>query len=707
MSKITEIIAKELNIALWQIENTIELFEDGATLPFICRYRKEATGSLDEVAVGKIKARFDALNEIDKRRESIIQAIEKQEKMTPTLLKKLQQSYDLTELEDLYLPYKQKRKTRASVAREKGLEPLAEQLMKQRNIDITKIANSFLNERVENINDALQGARDIIAEQINENQTARNTVRAVFTSGAAIVAMVVKGKETDGDKYSDYFDFSESLKKCQSHRFLAMRRAVEEGVLRLSINPSAEQAVEKLSRLFVRGNSQTSQQVQLAIEDSYKRLMSPSIENEFMGTTKEQADEDSIRVFAENLRQLLLASPLGQKRVLAIDPGFRTGCKVVCLDAQGMLLFNEAIFPHAPQNQQKKAEASLREMVLRHDIQAIAIGNGTASRETEKLVRGILFPSKVQIFVVSENGASIYSASDVAREEFPNQDITVRGAVSIGRRLIDPLAELVKINPKSIGVGQYQHDVDQKKLQKSLDSVVENCVNLVGVNVNTASKQLLTYVSGLTPTLAKNIVEFRNENGEFQSRAQLKKVKRMGVKSFEQCAGFLRITNAKSPLDNSAVHPESYHIVKTMAKDCNCTVGVLLENSEKRKQIVLQKYQTDKFGLPTLKDIVNELDKPGRDPRTKIVEFSFDDTIQTIEDLTSGMILSGIVTNITNFGAFVDIGIKENGLVHISNLKDGFVSNPADVVTLHQHVMVKVIEVDAPRKRVQLSMKDV
>lgn len=699
-------ISKSLQLQAFQVENTLQLLTEGATLPFIARYRKELTGSLDEVQIGNIKDEIARLTELDKRRESILDAIEKQEKLTDELRKRIMDCTEMNQLEDLYLPYKQKRKTRAVKAKEKGLEPLAKILMKQEERDVESRAAQFVNDEVPNEEEALQGARDIIAEWVNENEVARNSVRSIFLRQAVIQSKVVKGKEEEGEKFKDYFDSEEPLKRCASHRMLALRRGEAEGVLRISIAPDEEEVLERLNRLFVKGNNAASQQVEMAVKDAYKRLLGSSIETEFAKSSKEEADKEAIRVFSENLRQLLLSSPLGQKRVLALDPGYRTGCKVVCLDAQGNLLHNETIYPHPPQNQGAMAAKKLTNMVETYNIQAIAIGNGTASRETERFVTNLHYDRKVQVFVVSEAGASIYSASKVAREEFPEYDVTVRGAISIGRRLMDPLAELVKIEAKSIGVGQYQHDVDQNLLQQSLDQVVESCVNKVGVNLNTASKHLLNYVSGLGPQLAQNIVDYRAENGAFSSRKEILKVKRMGAKAFEQCAGFLRIPNSDNPLDNSAVHPERYAIVEKMAKDLSCSVADLIADKELRKKIELKQYVSEEVGLPTLKDIADELEKPGRDPRTIIKVFQFKEGIYKIEQLEVGMELPGIVTNITNFGAFVDVGVKQDGLVHISQLANRFVSNPADVVQLHQHVNVKVTEVDVARKRIQLSMKD-
>ncbi len=699
-------ISKQLQITHKQVANTLELLNEGATIPFISRYRKERTGNLDELQIAEIKSLQEKFTEIEKRRESILAAIEKAGKLSEDLRTQIMKAQELNELEDLYLPYKQKRKTRAVKAREKGLEPLAEIIFKEKNTDIDLEAEKFLNDEVEDVDAALQGARDIIAEKVNEDVKARNIIRKLFEKEAIIETSHVKGKEEDGQKYKDYFDWSEPMMKSPSHRILAMFRGEKEGFLKLNIAPSKEEALYLLERKYIHTHNDTAEQLSLAISDAYSRLLKPSIETEYRNIIKEKADAEAIQVFAKNLRQLLLSSPLGEKRVLAIDPGYRTGCKVVCLDAQGNLLHNETIYPHPPQSETIQAAKKIRHLVSSYDIEAIAIGNGTAGRETENFIkRAVKFDRDVQVFIVNESGASIYSASKIARDEFPEYDVTVRGAVSIGRRLMDPLAELVKIEPKSIGVGQYQHDVDQNKLQKSLDTVVESCVNLVGVDLNTASKQLLTYVSGLGPQLAQNIVDYRKENGAFKSRKELKKVKRMGAKAFEQAAGFLRIPRAKNPLDNSAVHPESYHVVEKMAKDLNTTVDELIKDKDKRKQIRLEAYVDDKIGIPTLKDILSELEKPGRDPRTKISVFEFAQGIHKIEDLYEGMVLPGIVTNITNFGAFVDVGVKQDGLVHISELKNEFVSNPADVVSLNQQVKVKVISVDIPRKRIQLSMR--
>ena len=687
-----------------QISSTLHLLGEGATIPFISRYRKEATGGLDEVQIEQIKEQHDKLCDIAKRKETILGTITEQGKLTAELKKRINDTWNPTELEDIYLPYKPKRKTRAEAARQKGLEPLATLLLLQRENNLSARAASFVKGEVKDVEDALKGARDIIAEQVNEDERARNAVRNQFSRQAEINAKVVKGKEEEAAKYRDYFDFSEPLKRCTSHRLLAIRRAEAEGLLKVSITPDDEACIERLERQFVRGNNECSEQVSEAAIDAYKRLLKPSIETEFAAQSKEKADDEAIRVFTENLRQLLLAAPLGQKRVLAIDPGFRTGCKVVCLDAQGNLLHNENIYPHPPVGKTGEAASKLRKMVEAYQIEAISIGNGTASRETEDFINQQTFDRQIPVFVVSEQGASIYSASKIARDEFPDYDVTVRGAVSIGRRLMDPLAELVKIDPKSIGVGQYQHDVDQTKLKKALDQTVENCVNLVGVNLNTASSHLLTYISGLGPQLAQNIVNYRAENGAFNSRKELMKVPRMGAKAFEQCAGFLRIPGAKNPLDNTAVHPESYHIVEQMAKDLKCTVNELIADKELRRKINISNYVTPIVGLPTLQDIMQELDKPGRDPRKPIKVFEFDKNVRTIADLREGMILPGIVGNITNFGAFVDIGIKENGLVHLSQLAERYISDPTEIVSIHQHVMVRVMNVDTDRKRIQLSM---
>lgn len=708
MEQFSQMIATALKLPVHRVENTLKLLQGGATIPFISRYRKEATGGLDEVQIGDIHTRYEKLCELAKRKETVLSTIEEQGKLTDALRERITNCWDATELEDIYLPFKPKRKTRAEVARQKGLEPLAMLLLMQRENNLSARVRSFVKGEVKDEEDALKGARDIIAEQVNEDERARNLIRNQFSRQAMIISKVVKGKEKEEAalKYRDYFDFIEPLKKCTSHRLLAIRRGEAEGILKVSITPDDETAcTERLERQYVHGNGECSAQVAEAVNDAYKRLLKPAIETEFSALSKEKADEEAIRVFAENLRQLLLAPPLGQKRTMGIDPGYRTGCKVVCLDAQGNLLHNEAIYPHPPKSETALAGRKLVKLVEQYKIEAIAIGNGTASRETERFITSQRYDREVQVFVVSEDGASIYSASKIAREEFPEYDVTVRGAVSIGRRLMDPLAELVKIDAKSIGVGQYQHDVDQTKLKASLDQTVESCVNLVGVNVNTASKHLLTYVSGLGPTLAQNIVNYRAENGAFHSRKELLKVPRMGAKAFEQCAGFLRIPHADNPLDNSAVHPESYAIVEKMAKDLKCSVADLIKNKDLRSQIDIKNYVTDTVGLPTLTDIMQELDKPGRDPRQKIQVFEFDKNVQTIDDLREGMELPGIINNITNFGCFVDIGIKENGLVHISQLADKFVSDPTTVVSMHQHVRVRVLSIDHERKRIQLTMK--
>lgn len=708
MEQFSQMIADALKLPVHRVENTLKLLQGGATIPFISRYRKEATGGLDEVQISEISSRYEKLLELSKRKETIQSTIESLGKLTDDLRRRIDGCWDATELEDIYLPYKPKRKTRAESARQKGLEPLAAWLMLQRGNALDAYVKNFVKGEVKNEEDALKGARDIIAEQVNEDEQARNQIRHQFSRQAVISAKVVKGKETDeaAAKYRDYFDFSEPLKRCSSHRLLAIRRGEAEGILKVSITPSDEtECTDRLERRFVRGNNECSRQVCEAVNDAYKRLLKPAIETEFAALSKEKADDEAIRVFAGNLRQLLLAPPLGQKRVLGIDPGFRTGCKVVCLDAQGTLLHNEAIYPHPPKSEYQLAGRKLVKLVEQYRIEAIAIGNGTASRETEQFVTSQRFDREIQVFVVSEDGASIYSASKTARDEFPDYDVTVRGAVSIGRRLMDPLAELVKIDAKSIGVGQYQHDVDQTKLKEALDQTVESCVNLVGVNVNTASSHLLTYVSGLGPVLAKNIVDYRTANGPFRSRRELLKVPRMGAKAFEQCAGFLRIPHAENPLDNSAVHPESYPIVERMAADLHCSVSDLIANRELRSRISPEKYVTDTVGLPTLTDILQELEKPGRDPRQKIQVFEFDKNVRTIDDVQEGMELPGIVTNITNFGCFVDLGIKEKGLIHVSQLADRFVSDPTTVVSIHQHVRVRVIGVDRERKRIALTMK--
>ena len=718
----TQLISSELHLSEYAVENTLKLLDEGCTIPFISRYRKERTGGLDEVQITAISDRSERLKEIQKRKETILKTIGELDKLTPELEKRIEDCWELTTLEDIYLPYKPKRRTRAQVAREQGLEPLATLLMMQREQSPERAAQRFVKGDVKDVATALKGAQDIIAEQVSEDERSRNQVRAAFRREAFIVSKVVKAKkDTDeAQKYSDYFDWEEPLKRCSSHRLLAMRRGADEGILRLSLTIDDEEAVSRLQRNYVRGNGSCQRLVSEAVEDGYKRLLLPSIETEFSNLSKERADEEAIKVFAENLRQLLLSAPLGQKRVMGVDPGFRTGCKVVCLDAQGNLLHHEAIFPHPPVNHRMQASMHVQQMMKDYHIEAIAIGNGTASRETKEFITEVVAEAAKQhesastqasalpkVFVVSEDGASVYSASKVARDEFPNEDVTVRGAVSIGRRLMDPLAELVKIDPKSIGVGQYQHDVDQSKLKHSLDQTVESCVNLVGVNLNTASQHLLTYVSGLGPVLAQNIVDYRKENGAFTSRAQLKKVPRLGPAAYQQCAGFLRIPNAKNPLDNSAVHPESYHVVELMAKDQHCTVSELIGNKTVREQIDIKKYVTAETGLPTLTDIMKELEKPGRDPREQIEEFEFDPSVQSVEDLREGMELPGIVTNITNFGAFVDIGVHQDGLVHVSQLANRYVSDPTQVVHLHQHVRVRVIGVDLRRQRISLSMKGI
>ncbi len=700
-------IAPALNIPVRRVEAAIELFDSGATIPFIARYRKEATGELDEVQLADIQDLLKKMQELDKRREAILTSIEEQGKLTPELKKAIEAAMTMTELEDLYLPYRPKRKTRASMAIERGLEPLAKRIFEQRDREVESLAKPYLTAEVPTIEDALQGARDIIAEWIAEDKNARDKVRRHFEKWAIVTSKLVKGKDEEGKKYLDYFAWSEKLAQCASHRLLAMRRGEEEGFLRVSIAPEEEMVVGDLDKMFVRGyGGGATGEVRNALKDSYKRLLQPGIETEFRNTSKEKADLEAIRVFAENLRQLLLAAPLGERRVLGIDPGFRTGCKVVCLDASGNLLHHSVIYPHPPQHSAQESQAQILALLKKFQIEAISVGNGTAGRETVDFLQKIPFEVSPQIFMVNEAGASIYSASAVAREEFPEEDLTVRGSVSIGRRLLDPLAELVKIDPKSIGVGQYQHDVNQTQLKESLDRTVESCVNAVGINLNTASKHLLTYVSGLGPSLAQNIVTFRAENGPFKSRAELKKVPRLGGKAFEQCAGFLRIREAKNPLDNTAVHPERYALVEKMAADLGQKVANLIADRAVRQQIQLPKYVAGDVGLPTLQDILKELEKPGLDPRGEAKPFEFGN-VRSLEDLSPGMVLPGIVTNITNFGAFVDIGIKDSGLVHVSQLSNKFVKNPLEVVQLQQQVMVRVVEVDRARKRVALSMKDV
>ena len=729
-----KLIAQQLNLQERAVDNTLALLDEGCTIPFISRYRKERTGGLDEVQIAAISNQYERYKEIQKRKETVVKTITDLDKMTPELEKRINDCWDATELEDIYLPYKPKRRTRAQVAREQGLEPLAQILLQQRERDPERAAERFVKDDVKDVDTAIKGAQDIIAEMVSEDERSHQQLRGAFRRQAVITSKVVKVK-ADGDeaqKYSDYFDWSEPLKRCSSHRLLAMRRGESEGILRISISPDDDECIERLQHHYVYGNTPCGKLVAEAVEDGYKRLLKPSIETEFAAISKEKADDEAIRVFAENLRQLLLGAPLGQKRVMGVDPGFRTGCKVVCLDAQGNLLHHEAIFPHPPVNKRMEAAMSIQKMLKKYQIEAISIGNGTASRETNNFVRDVLAGRydidtknngplgrrtlatngtqecsmvNVQCFVVSEDGASVYSASKIARDEFPDEDVTVRGAVSIGRRLMDPLAELVKIDPKSIGVGQYQHDVDQTKLKNALDQTVESCVNNVGVNLNTASQHLLMYVSGLGPTLAKNIVDYRKENGAFTSRTQLKKVPRLGPAAFQQCAGFLRIPGAKNPLDNSAVHPESYAIVEQMANDQNCAIVDLINNKEKREAIDIKHYVTNEVGIPTLTDILKELEKPGRDPRQQIEEFEFDSRVNTVDDLIEGMELPGIVTNITNFGAFVDIGVHQDGLVHISQMANRRIAHPTDVVKLHQHIRVRVIEVDRRRNRISLSMK--
>ena len=714
------LISGQLNIREQSVAGTLALLDEGCTIPFISRYRKERTGGLDEVQIAAISDSYERLKEIQKRKDTVIKTITDLEKMTPELSRRIDECWDATELEDIYLPYKPKRRTRAQVAREQGLEPLAKILLLQRERDPERAALSLLSNIKSqlSVDEAIKGAQDIIAETVSEDERSRQQIRGAFRRQAVITSKVVKAKADSDEaaKYSDYFDWQEPLKRCSSHRLLAMRRGESEGILRISISPDDEECISRLQHHYVYGNTPCGRLVAEAVEDSYKRLLKPSIETEFAALSKEKADEEAIHVFAENLRQLLLGAPLGQKRVMGIDPGFRTGCKVVCLDAQGNLLCHEAIFPHPPVNKRMESAMAIQKMIRKYQIEAISIGNGTASRETNDFIRDVLAgrydvtPSKhevasPQVFTVSEDGASVYSASKIAREEFPDEDVTVRGAVSIGRRLMDPLAELVKIDPKSIGVGQYQHDVDQTKLKHSLDLTVESCVNNVGVNLNTASQHLLMYVSGLGPVLAKNIVDYRKDNGAFTSRAQLKKVPRLGPSAFQQCAGFLRIPGAKNPLDNSAVHPESYAIVEQMAKDQSCSVADLISNKDKREAIDIKRYVTDDIGIPTLTDIIKELEKPGRDPREQIEEFEFDSRVNTVDDLIEGMELPGIVTNITNFGAFVDIGVHQDGLVHISQMANRRIAHPTDVVKLHQHIRVRVIEVDRRRNRISLSMK--
>ncbi|MCB0632901.1 MAG: Tex family protein [Saprospiraceae bacterium] len=701
-----DIIADRLQLPDRKIAGTLKLLDEGATIPFIARYRKEATGSLDETQIAAIEKEGKRLKELDSRRQTILQTIEDQGKLTDSLRKRILDCYDSTELEDIYLPYKPKRRTRGTMAREKGLEPLAEAIFAQKDQRIEQLAANYLNDEVASVEEALQGARDIIAEWVNEDEHARNKVRRAFERDAVITCKVARGKEEEGAKYRDYFDYQEPLRKCPSHRMLALRRGESEGILRVIIEPEEEPVLYALEKQLLKGYGPSTEQVKLAIKDAYGRLLAPSIETEFRQTSKAKADQEAIEVFALNLRQLLLSPPLGQQRVLGIDPGFRTGCKVVCLDENGNLLKDDKIFPHPPQSDEYGARQTLKALADRYQIDAIAIGNGTAGRETMTVCQKVEFGKPIQIFMVNEAGASIYSASDIAREEFPDYDVTVRGAVSIGRRLMDPLAELVKIDPKSIGVGQYQHDVNQPQLRDSLTQVVESCVNSIGVNLNTASKHLLTYISGLGPALAQNIVDYRSQHGTFTSRGALLKVARMGDKAFEQSAGFLRIRDAENPLDNTAVHPERYKLVEQMAKDLGVDVKHLIRDASLRKQIEPKRYVTDSVGLPTLKDILKELEKPGLDPRGEARAFSFAN-IKSLDDLQEGMVVPGIVNNITNFGAFVDIGIKESGLVHISQLANRFVKNPSDVVSLNQEVEVRIMEIDRKRGRIQLSMKDV
>lgn len=707
MNKFTSKIAKELNLSAKVVENTLELLNNGATIPFISRYRKEQTGGLDEVNIGLIKDLYDKEVELSKRKETVIKTITEAGKMTKELLQQIEECPTAAQLEDLYLPFKPKRRTKAQIAKEKGLEPLAQFIMIQRENNIEQKARAFLSPDIKDVNEAIKGAQDIIAELFSEDQRARQMLRKNMQYEAVVVAKQKKGIELTEEalKYKDYFNYSERLKRCSSHRLLAINRGEKEGFLSINIELDDDAFIQRFARFFIKSNGKAAQLIHEAIEDGYKRLLFPAIKNEVLALAKEQADAEAIKVFAENLRQLLLAAPLGQKRTLGIDPGFRTGCKVVCLNSEGNLLQHTVIFPNAPHNKAKEAQYTIKQLASKYDIEAIAIGNGTASRETLSIVKGIDFTKQLDVFVVSEDGASIYSASKIAREEFPNEDVTVRGAISIARRLMDPLAELVKIDAKNIGVGQYQHDVDQNALKKSLDVVVESCVNSVGVNLNTASSSLLTYVSGLGPSLAQNIVDFRSKNGAFSSRSQLKKVPRLGDIAFQQCAGFLRIPNGKHPLDNTAVHPESYHIVENMAKDARCSIEMLIQDKAKQKEIDLNLYVTNEIGLPTLQDIMTELDKPGRDPRMQLEHFEFDSRVKEIGDLSIGMVLPGIITNITNFGVFVDIGVHNDGLVHISQITNRYISSPTDVVKLHQHVQVKVIEVDLQRKRIALSMR--
>jgi len=711
MNEYANIIATSLELNQTKVANTLALLDEGCTIPFISRYRKEKTGGLDEVQIANISQWKDKLTELTKRKETICKTIDELGKLTPELKSRIDNTWDSTTLEDIYLPYKPKRRTRAQVARQQGLEPLAQTILLQREPNPQNVARAYVKGDVKDVEAAIKGAQDIIAETISENEQTRQQVRNAFKREAIISSKVIAAKkdEEGAQKYTDYFDFSEPLRRCNGNRLLAMRRGESEGFLRVSISIDGEETTERLQRHYVRGRGACAQLVEEAVADAYKRLIEPSVENEFAAASKEKADEEAIGVFSLNLRQLLLAAPLGQKRVMGVDPGIRTGCKVVCLDAQGNLLYHDVVYPFTPRGNEQAAKTQFQKIANRFKVDAIAVGNGTASRETADILRqaGNATEPRIPVYVVSEDGASVYSASKTARDEFPDEDVTVRGAVSIGRRLMDPLAELVKIDPKSIGVGQYQHDVDQGKLKKSLDTTVESCVNLVGVNVNTASVHLLTYISGLGPTLAKNIVDYRRDNGAFTSRAQLKKVPRLGPAAFEQCAGFLRVDGAKNPLDNSAVHPERYTVVESMAKDMGCSVGQLIGNNEKIRQIPLAKYVTAEVGMPTLNDIVAELEKPGRDPREDLEEFAFDERVHTVADLVPGMLLPGIVTNITKFGAFVDVGVHQDGLVHVSQLANRYVADPAEVVKLHQHVQVKVVEVDTRRNRISLTMKGV
>ena len=711
MNEYANIIATSLELDQTKVANTLALLDEGCTIPFISRYRKEKTGGLDEVQIANISQWKDKLTELAKRKETICKTIDELGKLTPELKSRIDNTWDSTTLEDIYLPYKPKRRTRAQVARQQGLEPLAQTILLQRETNPQNVARAYVKGDVKDVEAAIKGAQDIIAETVSENEQTRQQVRNAFKREAIISSKVIAAKkdEEGAQKYTDYFDFSEPLRRCNGNRLLAMRRGESEGFLRVNITIDGEETTERLQRYYVKGRGACAKLVEEAVADAYKRLIEPSVENEFAAASKEKADEEAIGVFSLNLRQLLLAAPLGQKRVMGVDPGIRTGCKVVCLDAQGNLLYHDVVYPFTPRGNEHAAKMEFEKIAGRFKVEAIAVGNGTASRETADILRlaGNDAHPRIPVYVVSEDGASVYSASKTARDEFPDEDVTVRGAVSIGRRLMDPLAELVKIDPKSIGVGQYQHDVDQTKLKKSLDTTVESCVNLVGVNVNTASLHLLTYISGLGPTLAKNIVDYRRENGAFTSRAQLKKVPRLGPAAFEQCAGFLRVDGAKNPLDNSAVHPERYAVVENMAKDLGCSVGELIGSNEKIRQIPLEKYVTAEVGMPTLNDIVAELEKPGRDPREDLEEFAFDERVHTVADLVPGMLLPGIVTNITKFGAFVDVGVHQDGLVHVSQLANRFVADPAEVVRLHQHVQVKVVEVDTKRNRISLTMKGV